>query len=184
MRRLRSGRAKTSWFFRFLSEKGFWALDRAWKFRRGTRIRTNSRKSRTASIPAALDFRTPPGHPPLEKSRAGRRTTTHCCESAYRQLHFWDRGPFSPSFIVTKKWLPRSLYKAQNKPWISITSRKPAITVRVDSSSINCCCSCLRGSGTTGDCGGQNRRARAARPASSGPGGRRRRQAPNLHRRI
>jgi hypothetical protein len=60
MRRLRYGRAKTSWFFRFLSEKGFWALDRAWKFRRGTRIRTNSRKSRTASIPAALDFRTPP----------------------------------------------------------------------------------------------------------------------------
>jgi hypothetical protein len=94
MRRLRSGRAKTSWFFRFLSEKGFWALDRAWKFRRGTRIRTNSRKSRTASIPAALDFRTPPGHPPLEKSRAGRRTTTHCCESAYRQLHFWDRNRF------------------------------------------------------------------------------------------
>src|SRR5713226_1186412 len=45
---------------------------------------------------------------------------------------------FSPAFTVTKKWLPRSLYTAQNKPWISITSRKPAITVRVDSSSTNC----------------------------------------------
>src|SRR5580698_3880611 len=32
---------------------------------------------------------------------------------------------FSPSFTVTKKWLPRSLYKAQNKPWLSITSRTP-----------------------------------------------------------
>src|SRR6266481_1570699 len=37
---------------------------------------------------------------------------------------------FSPSFTVTKKWLPRSLYNAQNRPWRSITSRNPAITVR------------------------------------------------------
>ena len=42
---------------------------------------------------------------------------------------------FSPSFTVTKKWLPRSLYNAQNSPQVSITSRNPAITVRVDSSS-------------------------------------------------
>src|SRR4051812_2052604 len=37
----------------------------------------------------------------------------------------------SPAFGVTKKWLARSLYNAQNTPCLSITSRKPAITVRV-----------------------------------------------------
>ena len=42
------------------------------------------------------------------------------------------------AFGVTKKWLPRSLYKAQNRPLVSITSRSPAMTVRVDSSSTNC----------------------------------------------
>ncbi len=43
----------------------------------------------------------------------------------------------SPALTVTKKWLPRSLYNAQNKPFVSITSRNPAITVRVDSSGTN-----------------------------------------------
>src|ERR1017187_8902122 len=63
-----------------------------WKLRRGTRIRTNSVKARTASIPAPLGFWKPQDHPPLENCHAGRRATTYCRESAYRQLHFWDRN--------------------------------------------------------------------------------------------
>ena len=39
---------------------------------------------------------------------------------------------------VWKKWLARSLYSAQKRPFRSITSRSAAITVRVDSSSTNC----------------------------------------------
>ena len=43
-----------------------------------------------------------------------------------------------PPAAGVKKWLPRSLYRAQNRPLRSITSRNPAITVAVDSSSTNC----------------------------------------------
>ena len=35
---------------------------------------------------------------------------------------------FAPTFGVSQKWLPRSLYKAQNKPLRSITSFSPTIT--------------------------------------------------------
>src|SRR5205085_2985848 len=45
---------------------------------------------------------------------------------------------FPPTFGVSQKWLPRSLYNAQNNPLRSITSFSPAITVTVDSSSTNC----------------------------------------------
>src|SRR3974390_1546950 len=45
--------------------------------------------------------------------------------------------PLPPAFGVCQKWLPRSLYSAQNTPLRSITSRNPAITVAVDSSSTN-----------------------------------------------
>jgi hypothetical protein len=41
-------------------------------------------------------------------------------------------------FRSDEKWLPRSLYSAQNNPLLSITSRNAVITVRVDSSSTNC----------------------------------------------
>src|SRR6266853_5180738 len=44
----------------------------------------------------------------------------------------------APTFGVSQKWLPRSLYKAQNSPLPSTTSRSAAITVTVDSSSTNC----------------------------------------------
>ena len=40
-----------------------------------------------------------------------------------------------PTFGVSQKWLPRSLYKGQNTPFRSIASRNPAVTVTVDSSS-------------------------------------------------
>src|SRR5437660_12157934 len=45
---------------------------------------------------------------------------------------------FPSTFGVSQKWLPRSLYSAQNTPLRSITSFSPAITVTVDSSSTNC----------------------------------------------
>ena len=48
------------------------------------------------------------------------------------------RSTLPPAFGVSQKWLPRSLYKAQNSPWRSITSRNAAITVSVDSSSTSC----------------------------------------------
>ena len=65
--------------------------------------------------------------------RAGHNTSSVLPTCVRRCL-----STFPPAFTVTKKWLPRSLYRAQNKPCFSITSRNPAITVRVDSSSTNC----------------------------------------------
>src|SRR6516164_1390033 len=45
---------------------------------------------------------------------------------------------FASHLGVSQKWLPRSLYRAQNSPLRSITSRNPAMTVAVDSSSTSC----------------------------------------------
>src|ERR1017187_9799048 len=88
-----SGQSRTSSSLScLLSKKGFWTLKRTGKLLRSTRIRTNSLKARTASIPAPLGFRKPQDHPPLENCHADRRASTYCRESAYRQLHFWDRN--------------------------------------------------------------------------------------------
>jgi hypothetical protein len=75
-----------------LSEK-VWALNRGSRLRPGTRIRTNSLKCRTASIPGGWVSGGASDQPPLEASLAGRRTATACRVTAYRQLHFWDRNP-------------------------------------------------------------------------------------------
>ena len=64
-----------------------------------------------------------------------------CTPSSFRARPTWVKrclSTLSPAFWVIKKWLPRSLYKEQNKPRVSITSRKAAITVRVDSSTTSC----------------------------------------------
>src|SRR6266853_6634363 len=48
------------------------------------------------------------------------------------------RSTLPPTFGVSQKWLPRSLYNAQNNPLRSTTARSAASTVAVDSSSTNC----------------------------------------------
>jgi len=68
-------------FFKLRACLGFANGRRIWRLRPGH-----------SQIPAALGFRTPPGHTPLENCHAGRRATTHCPEGAYRQLRFQDRN--------------------------------------------------------------------------------------------
>ena len=70
MRRLRSPQSQTSFVFRpvFL-------------LRRVLGIQTR-----------LGNFRTPPDHLLSENCCADRQPTTHCRDSAYRQLHFWERN--------------------------------------------------------------------------------------------